>query len=601
VVMIIDRETIDLYIEETNQTLADIEKNLLVLEDMGPNVDMPLANLVYNAMHVIKNGASLLSLSKIKELSQKIENVLGLICTSRLTPNPEVINILFQGIDRLYQLIKKIHSDEDMDIDEQTVLLTGLTSAVLPDDIKQSVTEVRDIQVPDAEHGFHIAEFNLIQVLEQGKNIYVLTFDLIKDVQEKNNTPLSFVRFMQEHGEVIDSRFDIKSIGTLEENEISSEMPYFVLFASTLSYDELISLLGVQSYQIKPVHNEIIDLIHSKNNTHKKELDPVISVRYKDTDYKSRKKQLSSLFCELVFIVDCFSCPSDTVNMARMQSVLNSFKDLLNKENNVLAGKILWKVGKNIRDHAYQTNSQAKLDLQCGQIMMDYRILSRLVEPLTTIIIKMIRLVETNAPAHICLKLKKIENVIQITISFANPQIVAKETFLDCSIEEKKLQSLCADLTQSFDLKTGQISIGIPKTLNVLPGLGVKVDNHYYIVPIFNVKYCLTNLARKMWHENNSNISFFHNKQHIQVVGILNTDLSYFQMKKSLIVCEVGRLQFAIATDSTEPLELDAVCQPLSKQLKSNPLIAASCLLEGGEIAFVFEMGFLANKLVDIC
>jgi len=603
--MIIDRETIDLYIDETNQSLADIEKNLLILEDMGPNIDKSLANLIYNAMHVIRNGASLLSLSKIKDLSQKIENVLGLICTSRLTPNPEVVNILFQGIDRLYQLIEKIHSHEDMDIDEQLVLLTGLTSAVLPDDIKQSVTAVRDIPVPDAEHVFHISEFNLIQVLEQGKNIYVLTFDLIKDVQEKNKTPLNLVQFIQQHGEMIDSVFDIKSIGTLEENETSSAMPYFVLFASTLSYEDLILVLDVQSDQIKPVNSAISDLILTNNKTHQKDLGPVISVRYEDTENKSCKNLLNALSCELDFAMNYFSCHSDKVlsmSMARMQSVLKSLKDLQYQKNRIQANKLLWKVGKNIRDHAYQNNSLAKLDIQCGQIMMDHRILSRLIDPLTQIVIKMIRCAQTDIPAQICLKMTQNDNFIQVTITPANPQIIAEETYLDCSVEENKFKAVSAEFTQTFDISTGLvITIRIPNNVIILPGFGVAIDDHYYVIPKFNVTYCLTNLPKKMWHENNSNISFYHNEQHIPVVGISSTDLSYFQTKKSLIVCNVGNQQFALASDSTEPFELDAVCQPLSKQLKSNPLIAANCLLDSGQIAFVPEMGFLANKYLSIC
>ena len=596
--MLIDRETTNIYIEETNQSLAEIEKNLLVLESMGANIDMSLAKRVYHAMHVIRNGASLLSFSQLKELSQKIENVLGLICNARLTPNPEVINILLQGIDRLYQLIDRIHSNEDMDIDEQSVLLTGLTSAVLPDDIKQSVTEVRDIPVPDSKHVFRIAEFNLIQVLEQGKNLYILIYDLIKDVQEKNDTPLNFVQLIQQHGEMIDSFFDIQSIGTLEEKNFSSEMPYFVLFASTLSYEQLSESMGIQPHQIKEVNSEIADLIQPKTRS---KLSSAISSHHPKTDKKKRMDILNDLFCELKFAMDCFSCNMDnklSVGEIRLQSVINSLQDLLNFENSVLASRILWKIGRNIRDHAYQSNIQAKLELQCGLIMMDHRILNRLIEPVTAIITKMTRLVQTNTPIQICLNMTKNEGMIQMTISFSNPQILTQETHLDYLVEEKKIQALCANLTQKFELKTGLIiAIRIPQNVFIVPGYGVVIDDHNYIVPRFNVKDCLTNLDPLMWREKNSSIAFNHKEQDIPVVGISNTDLSYYQNKKSLMVCEVGNQRFGLAADSTETFELDAICQPLSKQLDSNPFIAANCLLDDGQIAFVPDMGFLANNI----
>jgi len=601
--MLIDRETIDNYIEETNQSLVEVEKNLLILENLGGNIEISLARSVYHAMHIIRNGANLLSLSKIKELSQKIENVLGLICTERLTPNPEVINILLQGIDRLQQLIALIHSNEDMDIDEQSVLLTGLTSAVLPDEIKHSVTEVRDIPIPDGNYVFHIPEFNLIQEIEQGKNIYILIYDLIKDVQEKNNTPLNFVRFIQQHGEVIDSVFDIQSIGTLEEQVFGSEMPYFVLLASNLAYEQLIESLGLQSHQIKKVKSAINDLIHPKTESNQQNLVSAISVHHRKSGQKDRLELLNALFCELSFVMDSFSNNSDKEILTateRMRSALNSFDELLNQENNVLASNVLWKIGRNIRDFAYQSNIQAKLELQCGLIMMDRRILSRLIEPLTAIIIKMIRLVQSNTPVQICLNLIKNAEMIEMHVSFFNPHILSQETHLDYLNEEKKINALCADIKQSFEVQTGlSVLIRFPLHLRIIPGYCVSIDEQFYIIPRFNVKDCLINLNPSMWRcDDNSTLSLLYNERCIPVVEISNTDLDHLKNKKTLIVCEVGNQLFGLAVDSPKILERDAICQPLSKKLDLNPSIVANCLLDKGQIAFVPNMAYLANKLL---
>jgi len=599
--MLIDRETIDIYIEETNQTLAEIEENLLDLENMGKNIDMSLARRVYHAIYVIRNGASLLSLSKTKELSQKIENVMGLICTARLTPNPEVINILLQGIDCLHQLIELIHSNEDMDIDEQSVLLTGLTSAVLPDNIKQSVTEVREIPLPDAKHVFQIPEFNIIQELEQGKNIYILRYDLIKDVQEKNNTPFDFVRFIQQHGEMIDSVFDIKSIGTLEEQELGQEMPYFVLLASTLSYEQLTKSLGIQSHQIKQVKSEIADLVHSSAEPHQQKLASTISVHDRKTGHKRRMELLNALSCELKFAMDCFAHTQDgklSLGKARIQSVLDGLEKIMHQNNNVLASKVLWKIGRNIRDHAYQSNIQVKFDLQCGMIKIDRRICNQLIDPVTQIIVKMIRLVQNNTSVQICLNITKSEDRIILTLSFSNPQILTQEIYLEFENEEKIIHALCADITQSFALSTGLlIKIRVPQNLFFVPGYRAVIDNQNYIIPKFNVKNCLTNLSESMWHEKDSCIVFDFKEQSIPVAKLSNTDFSYYKNKKALIVCEVGKKRFGLPADSIEMLEWDAVCQNLSKQEDSNSSIAASCFLDDGHIAFIPDMGFLAREL----
>jgi two-component system chemotaxis sensor kinase CheA len=600
--MLIDRETIDIYIEETIQSLSEVEKTLLILENMGGNIELSLARRVYHAMHIIRNGANILSLSKIKELSQKIENVLGLICTERLTPNPEVINILLQGIDRMQQLIDLIHSNEDIDIDEHSVLLTGLTSAVLPEEIKHSVTEIRDIPIPDGKYVFHIPEFNLIQEIEQGKNIYILIYDLIKDVQEKNNTPLNFVRFIQQHGEVIDSVFDFKSIGTLEEQTFGSEMPYFVLLASTLKYEQLVESLGVKSHQIKQIKNAIADLTHPKTEPDHQNLTSAIPVHHRKTGQKDRLELLNALSCELNFAMDCFSNYSNntlSITKARMQSVQKRFQEFLNHENSILVSNVLWKIGRNIRDFAYQSNIQAKLELQCGQIMMDRRVLSRLIEPLTAIVMKMIRLVQSETPVQICLNMTKNAGSIEMVISFFDPQIVTKKAYLDYPDEEKKINALCATIKQSFEAQTGlSVTIRFPLHLRIIPGYCISIDQQFYIIPRFNVKDCLINLNPSMWRcENDTTITLHDNERCIPVIGISNSDFLQLKNKTTLIVCEVGKHCFGLAADSPKIVEVDAICQPLSKQLSSNPSIFANCLLDKGQIAFVPDMGFLANKL----
>ena len=597
--MLIDHETTDIYIQETNQSLAEIEQNLILLEDMGAQIDMSLAKRVYHAMHVIRNGASLLALSKMKELSQKIENVLGLICTNRLTPNPEVINILLQGIDHLYQLIDRIYSNDEMDIDEQSVLLTGLTSAVLPDNIKQSVTEVRDIPLPDGKHAFQIPELNLIQVLEQGKNIYILIFDLIKDVQNKNNTPFNFVRYIQQHGQIIDSMFDIQSVGTLEEQEYGSEeMPYFVLLASSISDKQLKKALDLASHQIQQVTIDLDDLIHPTTKQFQQGMTLSIANQSRKTDNKKRVDLLNAFSCELKFAMDCLSNQSLSVGKKRVQSVLNSLQDLLNQENSVLASKILWKIGRNIRDYAYQSNLQIKFYLKCGLIKMDHRILYRLIEPLTNIIIQMVRSAQTNTTVQICLKMTTIDHMIHMSLSFVDPQVLKQETYLNLDIAEKKIQALSAEVKQSFELKAGlNIAIRIPQKIIIIPGYHIVIDENHYIVPKFNLKECLTNLDPLKWRKEDSSIIFNHNEKNIRIVELSNKDVSYFKNKQSLIVCEVGNKCFGLATDSTDIFEMDVVCQPLGKQLDSNPLIVANCLLDDGQIAFVLDMGLLLKML----
>jgi len=601
--MLIDAETIDVYIQETNQSLLDIEKDLLTLENMGDNIDISLAKRIYRAMHIIKNGAALLSVPKIKELSQKIENVLGLICAGKLVPNPEVINILLQGIDRLSQLTNQIDTRDDMDIDEQSVLLTGLTSAVLPDEEKRTVTEVRKIPIPDSQHSFHIAEFNLIQGLDQGNNIYILIYDLIRDVQKKNNTPLNFVRFIQQHGEIIDSLIDIQTVGTLEEYRKAPNMPYFVLLASSLSQDQLIKALNLTMQQVHQVNTTIADLLQPKTELHHSEKQPLGTFSQRQKSLPKRNKGVfNSLWCELYFALDHFNSASSedlALFKARIQSVLDGIGSYLNQENKILASKILWKINRKTRDHAYQSNIQINVDFQCGSIMMDKRILHRLINPLTVIIIKMI---QTEISTQIIFKMIENATTIDICLSFADSTPLKQEILLEIpQSEEKQIQALDGKIIQSFDTHKGlSIKITIPRNPLIIPGYCVEIDNQYYLIPQFNVIDVITSIDQNMWRAYGA--EFFYKAAWIPVASLsgLSSGRLYSQDKPAVVICNVGTRCFGLPVDSPEPFKLNGVCHPLSRHLEANILIAGNCLLDDGNIVFVLDMGFLSSQLQPI-
>ena len=72
-----DDEILHSFIEESLEHLADIENDLLAIEELGKEVDEDLVNKVFRAAHSIKGGAGFMGLDVIKDLSHKIENVLA--------------------------------------------------------------------------------------------------------------------------------------------------------------------------------------------------------------------------------------------------------------------------------------------------------------------------------------------------------------------------------------------------------------------------------------------------------------------------------------------------------------------------------------------
>jgi len=121
-----DDEILQGYIEESLEHLADIENDLLAIEETGADIDVELVNKVFRAAHSIKGGAGFMGLTVIQDLAHAAENVLGLIRSGKLIPQPDIINVLLLAADELQHLIEDIGNSNTVDISSHTAALNTI-------------------------------------------------------------------------------------------------------------------------------------------------------------------------------------------------------------------------------------------------------------------------------------------------------------------------------------------------------------------------------------------------------------------------------------------------------------------------------------------
>ncbi len=123
-----DDEILQGFIEESLEHLADIETDLLAIEETAENIDDDLVNKVFRAAHSIKGGAGFMGLTIIQELSHAMENVLGMIRGKTLVPTPEIINVLLLASDQLQRMIEDIQNSNEVDIQSHLVPLNAIAN-----------------------------------------------------------------------------------------------------------------------------------------------------------------------------------------------------------------------------------------------------------------------------------------------------------------------------------------------------------------------------------------------------------------------------------------------------------------------------------------
>ena len=245
-----DDEILETYIEESREHLADIEGNLLSIEERGADIDEALVNKVFRAAHSIKGGAGFLGLEKIKGLSHAIENVLSLVRSRELVPSPGAVNILLVAFDRLRELINHVHQSNEADIAEFVGSLTALASSSLPRAQKASIQTLVDIAGPSGLPILRVPEFDLTRARQAGEAVYLIEYDLIHDVQRLHKSPFDLLKLLLRTGTLIDSVIDITAVGDLDE-EPSNQLPYFALLATRLTPALLAERLELAAQHIR--------------------------------------------------------------------------------------------------------------------------------------------------------------------------------------------------------------------------------------------------------------------------------------------------------------------------------------------------------------
>ncbi|MBN1904124.1 MAG: chemotaxis protein CheW [Deltaproteobacteria bacterium] len=253
-----DDETLRLYVEESIEHLADIENDLLTIEKDGADINEELVNKVFRAAHSIKGGAGFMGLNNIKELSHKMENVLGMIREREMVPNPEIVNILLLASDTLRNLLNNVGDSNEMPIEEHVNALVALTAGAAPEKKAEIKEKNIDLIFDNGRMVFTVSSSALNNSRKKGQYIYLAELDLVQDVEKKGLTAAEILKRLSESGTILSNEVDVQSVGTLDKYSSSGKVPFLVLFGTILEPEMINALFDIDE--------ENIYLLESNNN-----------------------------------------------------------------------------------------------------------------------------------------------------------------------------------------------------------------------------------------------------------------------------------------------------------------------------------------------
>ncbi len=128
-----DVEIVKEFLVESNDHLEDVESKILRLEESAEDLD--IINGIFRPIHSMKGSAGFLGLKDIGKVSHELETLLDEARKSKLKITPEIIEILYEGLDILKKLrvsvVNKMDGkDVSADVVEYQPLLSKISQAL---------------------------------------------------------------------------------------------------------------------------------------------------------------------------------------------------------------------------------------------------------------------------------------------------------------------------------------------------------------------------------------------------------------------------------------------------------------------------------------
>lgn len=224
------------FLAESREHLADIEADLLAIEERGADIDEGIVNKVFRAAHSIKGGSGFFGLSRIQELAHGAETVLALVRSREMVPNAEVVNILLQAFDRLRDLVNAGKNSNNADISAHAAALVQLSTSYLAPDAKGALDTLVEVSFGGGAALRRLPEIDVKRARSSGQHLYLMRYDLLHDIERAGKTPLDIINELVSLGEILDASLNLEAVGTLEE-DLAQSIPLDVVFATVIEPD----------------------------------------------------------------------------------------------------------------------------------------------------------------------------------------------------------------------------------------------------------------------------------------------------------------------------------------------------------------------------
>ena len=135
---------LDAFVEESKEEIRTLNNSLLALES-DPD-DEAAMDQIFRTAHTLKGNFAAMGFDAASELAHAIEDLLNAMRADELAVTPEVMDLVFAGVDRIETIVAEIEADGQTDSETESLVaeLRGVLEG-------ESPVQGREETAPDAE------------------------------------------------------------------------------------------------------------------------------------------------------------------------------------------------------------------------------------------------------------------------------------------------------------------------------------------------------------------------------------------------------------------------------------------------------------------
>ncbi|UFU01045.1 chemotaxis protein CheA [Radiobacillus kanasensis] len=202
-------EYLEVFIEESKEHIQALNDNLLVLEKNPTDISM--VNEIFRSAHTLKGMSATMGYQDLANLTHKLENVLDAVRNNQLQVHSEMLDVVFEAVDHLEEMVVDIASGGEgkRDVESVVAKLQAIEAGeqVVEASSTQAVTTTPSVQT-DSGLSSSLDEFEIAVLKEseeKGFQSVEIKVSLREDCMLKAARVYMVFEILEQEGEVIKS------------------------------------------------------------------------------------------------------------------------------------------------------------------------------------------------------------------------------------------------------------------------------------------------------------------------------------------------------------------------------------------------------------